>query len=261
MKALPHPLQLLLVVGYYLAVVLPHKRFGSFLNQTVFQSFSRDQYNLIIFILATVVLGFLTIVFHRNTRHAPEKRRLWFYWLSSIALALLISRTLFVINIEMIHFPQYALFAILLFPVIGCYNTVLLWSVMAGALDEAYQYFYLAPNDTTYYDFNDVVTNLVGAASGLVFLRSFGIAEGTNCSYFRSKAFYTLLVLLISMIFFRLIGLLSVYPDSNATYQLVRELPATFWTEVPLGYTYHVLSPVEGCVLIMMLLLFYRRIP
>ncbi|MCB0476370.1 MAG: hypothetical protein KDC69_11885, partial [Flavobacteriaceae bacterium] len=171
---------LLVLIAYYLSVVLPHKRFGAFLNDVVFKGVARDQYNLIVLIGAILVFTGLLIIFFKNTAYSKERNKLRIYLLFNTLFAIVVVKTLFVINIELIHFPQYALFAILVFPLARCYNSTLLWSFQAGALDEAYQYFYLAPNDTSYYDFNDLITNLVGASFGLIFLKSFGVKEKQN---------------------------------------------------------------------------------
>jgi heme/copper-type cytochrome/quinol oxidase subunit 4 len=248
---------ILLLAGYFLAVVLPHKRFGSFLNDRVFSGVSRATYNWIILVLAVAVLIGALLFFWQKTRALPNRNKLRFYLLSTIVLAALVIGMLFVINIEMIHFPQYAIFAILVFPLTGCYRDAMLWTLLAGTLDEAFQYFYLAPQDTTYFDFNDVITNLVGSAFGLILLKSFDLQERVR-KRFGSPAIIAWGVLGMLLLVLVATGYLSVYPSEEAPWQLVRAFPEDFWSTVPLGFTYHVVSPGEGVVVVFLLLLFYN---
>jgi len=100
--------------------------------------------------------------------------RRWRRWLrvsTSAALLLLILATcaayqfLIVANIELIHFPQYALMAGLLLA--GGNSAGLAWaaSVAAGVVDETYQHLVIyAGRPNTYLDFNDMVLNAIGAS-------------------------------------------------------------------------------------------------
>ena len=163
---------IVILIIYYIVVVLPHKRFGSFLNDQVFTG-TRDDYNLKVIIGASVLFLIYFFPFFKNTIKATDRYRLWMYLGLNTILAIMVINILFVINIEVIHFPQYAMCALIIFPLVGNYTGTLVWTTMAGMLDEAYQYFYLAPTDTSFYDLNDVVTNLIGAVFGLLLIRSF----------------------------------------------------------------------------------------
>ena len=77
-------------------------------------------------------------------------------------------RGLFAVNSEAIHFVQYGILALLLIPLVRrCGETIVLVTLL-GILDEAYQYWVLHGDWGVYYDFNDVVLNLLGAAMGVL---------------------------------------------------------------------------------------------
>lgn len=77
-------------------------------------------------------------------------------------------RWLLVTNIELIHFPQFALIAALFLAAGVGARTAWLCGAVAGLLDETYQHLVLyagVPN--TYFDVNDIVLNAIGAAWGI----------------------------------------------------------------------------------------------
>jgi len=250
----------LLVVAYYIVVVAPHKKFGTFLNQVVFNGITRDQYNLYVLIGACLVLSLYTILFIRESIKRTDKTKLWFYMIVNILLATIIINFLFVINIEIIHFPQYAAFAILIYPMIRNYNSTLIWTTIAGSIDEAYQNFYLAPVDTGYYDWNDVLTNLIGAVFGLLLLKSFDVEQRTNKPWFRSTGIYGFLGLCGIVLILWLSGFMSVYPCETSTIQLVTTEVEGFWHTVHPNVTFHVVQPLEGIILTLLLFGVYSRI-
>lgn len=242
-------LNLACLLGYYLAVVLPHKAFGNFLNTVVFKGISRDQYNDYVAIIVVALLLIYTIIFLRNGQKQSYRRWLWITMLTNVALAIAALNFLFVINIEAIHFIQYALFAILAFPLFKNYHQLLIIGVIAGAIDEAYQYFYLAPRDTSYYDFNDVITNLIGLVFGSLLLRSTGIENTRNYPRWKSPAFIASILLLSVVLLAWLTNVLSIYPSTSSRFQLVRTFPTGFWSKVHPNVTYHVVLPLEGSII------------
>jgi hypothetical protein len=86
-----------------------------------------------------------------------------------VALMYVADHYLIVNNIERIHFPQYAMLALLLG--LSLRNEMLIFFVttFAGFVDEFLQ-FAMDPMKTNYLDFNDIVLNILGAAAGVVLL-------------------------------------------------------------------------------------------
>jgi len=257
-----------IVIAYYILVVAPHKRFGTFINKTVAGSFGikissiegRAQYNLVVMSLACLLLLFVSIVLIRRLRNHPEKKKIITYTVANVILAAIAINVLFVINIEVIHFPQYAMFAILIYPLIGNYTGTLIWATMGGMLDEAYQYFYLAPKDTSYYDLNDVVTNLIGAVFGLLILAVFRINEYQPFKLKTSSIWGGLILVFVSVLITHASGVLSIYPSDDRPYHILREWPPGFWSHVNPDVTFHVMRPIEGVVVTIVLWVFFSQI-
>jgi glycopeptide antibiotics resistance protein len=78
---------------------------------------------------------------------------------------------LIVFSVETIHFVQHALLAVPVFALTMSFGETVGWVTLMGAVDEAYQYFVLyAGNKTVYFDFNDIILNLVGTGIGVLMI-------------------------------------------------------------------------------------------
>jgi len=252
---------LIILISYFLLVVLPHEQVG-LLTVKIFGGLDRSTYNLIISILSITILGIGIVYFFKLMKKHSNQKLIWFYLISTITFAVLCFKILFVVNIEFIHFIQYALFALLCFPLTLNYTHTLIWSTLAGAIDEAYQYFYLAPQRTNYYDFNDVIINLVGVAFGLIIIKILNPKYVTSTwrHFLKSPLPYFLLVLMVLISIAFATNILGLYPsDTQAQYLLVKEMPTPnqFWSTVHPNITYHIVMPFEGILIILALFLFY----
>lgn len=250
---------ILLVIIFYLLVVLPHEQVGLIIVG-IFKGYSRDTYNLIVLIIGLIGLGLYFIPVFKAIASSKSKTLKVFYLTTTLFLITLTLNTLMVVTVEIIHFVQYALVAILLFPLIRNYGETLFWATTLGALDEAYQYFYLAPQRTDYYDFNDVIINLLGGALGLILIRCFDIGlenEKKKIHWIRPLVGLGVLTILIGGLMAT--GILGVYPSETVqhTFLLVRVPVADFWSVVHPQVTYHVVRPLEGLLITGVLLLFY----
>lgn len=255
-------LNLICLIVYYLLVVLPHEWVGL---QTVkiFGKLSRTQYNLTITAISTAAVIAFSIFVFTKIRHKENESLKWFYFIATCFFAVICFKVLFVINIEAIHFIQYAGFAILCFPLLLNFNQTLILSTIAGAIDEAYQYFYLAPQRTDYFDFNDVIINLIGAAFGLIFIRCFQplVKTWQGKEFFKSPAFISLLFIITAVLCAFLTNTLGLNPSNeNAVFLLVKKVPTSFWSEIPPKVLYHIVMPFEGIIITTLLILFYSKI-
>ena len=107
-----------------------------------------------------------------------------------LGLILIAVNVIMVVNVEIIHIAQYCVMAILIYPLLRNFNLVMLSATLLGALDEAYQYWYLFPEKSDYFDFNDVIINFLGVLLGLIILRSQGIKQAPdNRPWYRSSTF------------------------------------------------------------------------
>lgn len=259
---------ILIIAVYYVSVVLPHKRFGTFLNDTVVGGLGinnntaegRQVYNGYAISIAAILLIALLYFFIKNSRKLADRKKIWFYMIANIIFAVLIVEFLFVVNIEFVHFPQYAVFAVLLFPLIGNYKSTMVWATLAGMIDEAYQYFYLAPMDTAHYDFNDVLTNLVGAVFGLLLLRSMNVAEHSRFKLSRATFWFGIGAIALVVGGLHMGDILSIYPSEDHEYHIIRKMPDQFWSKIHPNVTYHIVKPIEGLSLTCLLWVFFSRI-
>lgn len=247
---------LFLSIIYFLVVILPHEWVGLKINKA-FSGMSRDQYNLIILILFSFILLSLLVFLFKKISNHPLRNQLILCFGFTIVSMCLVNNFLFVINIENVHYVQYAVGAILIFSLIEHYFATLFLACLVGVFDEAYQYFYLAPERTDYYDFNDVITNLLGAAMGLLILRTLRFPETENRKNTLVKAFVIpLLAFIILVVGMLMTKILSVYPADDK-FTLVRKIQEGFWTTVPPKVRFHVLDPLEGLLIISAMFLIY----
>jgi hypothetical protein len=134
----------------------------------LFERVGRGRYEVI----TLVGIGLLSLAAAlpslRRLRHPLDDT-----WLAPALLGLAIltaasQRWLLVTNIELIHFPQFALIAVLFLAAgLGARQAWLCGSI-AGLLDEAYQHLVLyAGVIGTYFDINDILLNAIGAAWGV----------------------------------------------------------------------------------------------
>jgi len=252
-------LNLLLLLIYYLIVVLPHEQVGK-LAANIFSSFKRSTYDVIILSITLFLLVIAIIFLSKKMLLHPQKKRIIFYLLSTIVFAALCINILFVVNIEAVHFFQYAIFALLCYPLTLNYNQTMIISTIAGALDEAYQYFYLAPQRTDYFDFNDVVINLVGVAFGMLIIKIFKpVKQAVNFKqFFKSPAFILILLIAFTTAVAFATNILGVhYTNTEAQFVLVKKAYNSFWTTTHPNITYHIMLPLEGLLITFALWLFY----
>jgi hypothetical protein len=89
-----------------------------------------------------------------------------------VGVALVVQKTLLVATIENIHYPQYALLAVLLGRAGLGAEASWLAATGLGAADEMYQWLWMPRRATfDYLDWNDVFLNALGAAFGVIALR------------------------------------------------------------------------------------------
>ena len=254
-----------IAISYYLLVVLPHEQVGLIISK-VFEPFDRSTYDLIVLVMALIIFSlffYLLIVSVKKDFQSNKQTSALqiFYLISTCIFSVCAWYYLIIVNIELIHFIQYAGLAILLFPIVQHYSATIFWVFLAGAVDEAYQYFYLAPDRTNYYDFNDVVINLLGGVWGLLWLWSSNIFPVVKNKKNRIPIIISAVVILLSLIALFSSGTLALYPSSNgetALYLLSKTPPIQgFWSLVYPDVVYHVIKPVEGVILILLLFLFY----
>ncbi|MEM1122616.1 MAG: VanZ family protein [Bacteroidota bacterium] len=250
-----------LFIIYYLIAVLPHEIFGAWIAKTFDEPYGRDTYNLMVLAAGVIgLVGYLTLLW-RGAKQLPTGRpQLWISFAATLLLILLCFNTILVVNVEIIHFVQYALLALLLFPLLNNYRDTLFFAMLLGAIDEAYQYLYLAPNNN-YFDFNDVIIDLIGAALGLLLLWASGIRNSsTNQKWYKTPTFIGLMALVALTIIGFWMDFIAVYPIETGAYapvQLIKKIQEGFWTIIHPNVKFHVVQPLEGLLILGALFGFY----
>ncbi len=245
-------LRFLLVVLYCLAVILPHEEVGVFIMGFL-EHLPRPEMAKIVLSISIGLTGLLSIPFWLRLRKHPQQKSILLHLGIVLLLVILTYSFLFVLPTETAHFPQYALMAILLFPFTQRFDETMIWAMLVGLLDEGYQYYYLSPERTNYFDFNDVLTDLLGAILGLIFLWPFLKNQLKSPRPLgKSIAWKALGVfVLVALTLYAFAG------DGPAS--IVRVAEEGFWTIVPPGVRFHVLRPLPGLVLVIAVLLAFRK--
>lgn len=248
---------------YFAAVVELHEEVSK-LSVWLQIALSLRLYNKVITILILLsVIIFLILIF-RKLRDGEQRAVKIFYWCFTILITGLTYNTLLVVNVESIHFPQYALLSLPVFALTMNFGETVLIVTLLGAVDEVNQFFVF--HNWKYMDFNDIILNLIGAAIGALIIftlydRKTLTISGKHRKLIKSPFLIATLVFLVISVGFYFGGLISVYPGPESAKALVvlsKELPSKkFWIRYDWGKTCHVLSPVEGLSLAAVLIAGY----
>jgi VanZ family protein len=246
---------------YFFLVVSTHEVVGEIVV-AIFRNSSRVFYQATILVLG---ISFMLIYVFFTLRKAIEsKYKKLIYWQLFITLLLAIAsfELLIIHNIEIIHFLQYAIMAILIFPLTKTLIGSIYWASLLGIIDEGYQYFILAPEKNQYFDFNDIILNTIGAAFGAIFVlvHLLEIKNPFYKKWYKSDVFLSfLLILLVAGLLFAF-SIVQVYGENGQGKPLVliKNIEAGFWTHIDhLDVKYHIIRPFEGVLIALLLLLLY----
>lgn len=172
-------LWLLVTAGYWLLNVFFHQVFSLWLvasYATPFGDFVPRDFALL---YACVVGLVLLAALGQRWQQGDNRLVTCAGWMVLTAIALTVWQLLTTVDIELIHYPQYAGLGWLLARTIDPERKS--WPLLSlsaaglllGVLDELNQYFYLTPVNNTYVDFNDFTLNLVGCLGGLLLYYGF----------------------------------------------------------------------------------------
>ena len=245
---------------YFAAVVLLHEEVSK-ISVWLRDLLTLKLYNALITISVISLCLLLTIFLVSRIRQGEQKTLKLAYWCFTLLVAGISYNTLLVTNVEAIHFAQYAFLAIPIFALTMSYAETLIWVMLLGAIDEAYQYFIF--KNWIYFDFNDVVLNVLGGCIGVVLLftvcgKPESFTRRQRWKLLKSPPFLTVVGLAAVAMLLSASGLLQVYPgeDGSKALVLLSKVPPsqTFWITFKWGKSYHILTPVEGLALSAMLI-------
>ena len=247
---------------YYLLIVLPHEQVGLAVVY-LFKTKSRLFYQNTMMISGVLLLVILVAYLIPKIVGHPYRKRILTGMTITLGLMMASFKLLLVHNVEIIHFVQYASFCFVVFPLFGNYNKTLFWCTLAGAIDEANQYLILAPQNTDYYDFNDVILNQLGAGMGLVILFALGFynVQRTKTKWYLSAEIITSVAIVISLIVMYVAGEFSYYMPTQGDaplFVLIKKVYPNFFTEIKhLNVRFHVVKPYAGLVIVALIGVFY----
>ncbi len=210
----------------------------------LFARIGRGPYeHLTLFAIAALSLGGAAALLRG---HAGDLRRPRVV-VALLALAVattLAQRWLLVSNVELIHLPQFGLFAALLLAAGLDPDMAFLGATLAGVFDELYQYLVLyADVANVYLDYNDIVLNTIGAAWAVVLAGRSRAGSQTTAGW--RRALHLALLLATG-------SALWIVP-----LRVARTAQFPYWRPALLraatGFEYHVMSASEGLLAVLLL--------
>jgi VanZ family protein len=241
--------------AYLTVVILFHKEVSA-ISDWVTAKLSFKLYNDLIFLISLVMLVVFEAFVLIKIIKGEQRFLKLISWILTTFLVVLSYQTLIVFNVEIIHFPQYAILALPVFALFRTFGETVFWVTLLGALDEAFQYFILHPE--TSFDFNDIILNLIGAGIGVVLIsilwspkvRPQTLHNNRSRKLNRTLIFAITAWILLGGVSLYAAGILRFSPDANTPNALIvlrsQPPPTQFWTVLGRGKPYHQLHPIGG---------------
>jgi hypothetical protein len=249
---------------YFLAVSLPHHPFSALYEKEILIPAGFYSVERAVDVVTIVVLAGVLLLGVRVARvHRIRALSHFVLWLVLLVLMYLADRYLIVNNAERIHFPQYAILALLLGFSLRSEVLIFFVTSFAGFVDEFLQ-FVMDPVVTNYLDFNDIVLNILGAALGVAFLLAFRrpatIEQATYEKRFRTVFLVsmsgTALVVVAALVLGRIVMVME-HVEQRSVFDIVHgklsfimsfERHDQFWQKSYFGKVFHILTSLEGLV-------------
>ncbi len=255
-------INLLLVLAYIGFIVFAHEWFVN-VSVEVMNSISLPTYQRLVASLSVGVLILVMIVLYGLIRSNRQINRVNLLYLILTLVGLVFHFFVFTeMNIEFIHALEFGLLAVLIYPITGRFGAAIVYSLPVMLFDEWYQYQVLF-DYVEYFDFNDLVLDLLGAGFTLSLLGLFGAAAcNESVSVIRRTELFVLFGLIFIAGFLWLSTVIVPYPDmvTHKTWLILNELKEDygFWRIHPfIGSTYHVIEPLPGMIAIFSMSLAY----
>lgn len=248
---------------YFFATVFPHETVGSMIG-AFFKPYGRHLYDtttLYTLIAGTAIVGIFLIF--RLLRQPKRLGKGILYIALTAGLIYLAMRTLVVINIEAIHFLQYAVLAILLFFLTRRYLYVGLIVLLLAYFDEGYQHFFLTPNRFEYLDFNDILLDQIGMGGGLTILYCLGVKSGPKNPKLLRTLYIIYGALIAICLLLIVVGVMRIWPidgEPNAMIQIMQRPIEGFWQTVRKVHQFHIMRPWEGLLSAALMILIYAQL-
>lgn len=256
-------LNVLLVLAYVAFILFGHDTFVN-ISISVMTALTLPVYNVVVGAV-TVAVGaaFVSLLFLFLKNGSPQRPRQIFY-LTAIVLMLVLHHFLFFeMNIEVIHAALYAGLALVLFPLTRRPGATIIFAMPVMMLDEWYQYIVLYPEHVLYFDFNDMLMDMLGCALLLCGLWVMGVRMSPpHRPFFLRMEILLLAAIVVVCVLATGLCVVALFPETacDNTVFVVNALPdpLEFWRTHPFtGRTYHALPPVSGLAVVTLAALFF----
>ncbi|MCG9909896.1 MAG: VanZ family protein [Flavobacteriales bacterium] len=227
-------------------------------NNLGVEAFNRNV-QLIGFIVLFVYLIFVGFALY----FAQERKRKAAYLIITLLLIILHALLMFELNIEIIHALEFGLLAFLIFPLTRRFGAAIIYSVPVMFFDEWLQYSVWYPGYVEYFEFNDIVLDILGAGFMMVTLYIGGVKpKGKNIALFNRTEIRVLGIFILLIALSMVTCILAPFKSGECGHTLLvlnhLENPSDFWQIHPHHQTrYHVMKPGEGLIVIALTCLFY----
>jgi hypothetical protein len=254
-------LNVLFVFIYGVALVFFHDFFVH-LSVDAMNNLSLPVYNKVVLIISICggIAGFASLLYMLLKTKEDRNRKLFFLVFTSL-LIVLHYMFLFEMNIEVIHVLEFTVLSVLLFPLLGSFGAAVAFTLPFIVVNEWYQYTVLYPGYIQYFEFNDIVIDLLGCGMAMIFLWIAG-AKPKQAFVFWIKP-EIIFLMTVNLLFLVLLASCAVafYPESkcDTTFLVLNQLPNPhlFWQTHVYGAVYHVMKPLEGLVAVNLVCLFF----
>ncbi|MCF8459840.1 MAG: hypothetical protein K9G46_03885 [Flavobacteriales bacterium] len=253
---------LVMVVAYAIFLLFAHDMFVS-LSVGVMNSLSLPIFQKVVAVIVVLFALAMAVTSWFVLRKGSADKRTASYFAASLLLLVVHFFVFTEMNVEFIHALMYGGLAVLLFPLIGRLGGAIVLCLPLMLVDEWYQHVILFPHYTYFFEFNDIVLDLLGAGLFVSMLRLLGMGSERAFAPPRMRSevwlLFAVAVILIAVMATCIIVPYSEDACSN-TWFVLNKLPemSEFWYVHPvIGSTFHILKPIEGIVLMFLLCVAY----
>jgi len=254
-------INLVLVIGYVVFLVFAHEWFVN-LSVEVMNNLSLDVYNKLVAGIAAFVLAAILGLVFWAIRSKIKVQRSGILFTISVLAGLVFHFFVFTeMNIEFIHSMEFGLLAALIYPLVGRFGAAAIYAFPIMLIDEWYQYQVLF-DWVEYFDFNDILLDLLGAGLFLSILKIFNHDSSGSKPILQRPELYVLAFFSLAIAVLLMTSVIVPYAEdaSSNTWLILNDIqePYGLWREHPLiGSTYHVLEPINGLITVFAVCLFY----
>jgi hypothetical protein len=255
-------LNLSLVFIYGISLIFLHDFFVGLSYNTMI-NLSLPVYNKVVLAISVcggiaVLVSLLYMLY--NTKEDRNKKI--FFLLTTSLLIALHYKFLFEMNIEVVHVLEFTFLAVLLFPLTGSFGGAVVFTLPFIFVNEWYQYVVLYPTYIHYFEFNDIVVDLLGCGIAMIVLWIAGAKPGGNpVPLLKQPSVISLLIINLLFVVLLATCVFAFYPADkcSTTFLVLNQLPNPhlFWQTHVYGAIYHVMKPVEGMIAINLVCLFF----